>query len=570
MSIHLIQNIRLAADMSRLMLLIGERQYDRFVISDDTAGPPRLVPLEGVLRAAFPDHPAITVYDPATGQLETSGQAPRTVAANELIATLADPSLLLVNAELLFEDATQPRDDDLALLRALERFARTESGRRFIVLRAPNLRALPQTLTASPSVRTVSLPAAGREERTAYGRLRGARLAERSGMEREALAVTLGNASDGWRLTEIEKLIHSLENQPGLLSASTIEATARAQRIGVSSSPWSGDTLRQAIREAPERLARRVRGQPAAIDAMSSALRKAQSGLAGAHQGELSRGPQGQMFFCGPTGTGKTEMAKAVAELVFGDEDAIIRFDCAELRADHTVARLIGAPPGYVGHESGGELTERVRARPQSVVLFDEIEKAHPRLLDIFLSILDDGRLSDGHGVCTRFNECILIFTSNLGIYTEVDDGHGRVTRRPRFGLEASYDEIAAEVRSALREEFITRLGRPELFGRLGGESAIIVFDYIRDLSGVTEKFLNNVAARVRQLHGVTLEIAPEVVAYLVARSSTSETLALGARGIAQMIQNDFCTRLADFLFVSDNLPARLQVGLRDETVCFG
>jgi len=176
-----------------------------------------------------------------------------------------------------------------------------------------------------------------------------------------------------------------------------------------------------------ERLAQRVIGQTEAIASVSSALRRARSGIQDPNR------PIGSFIFLGPTGVGKTELARALAEFMFDSEQAMIRIDMSEYMEKHTVARLIGAPPGYVGYEEGGYLTEAVRRRPYSVVLFDEIEKAHPDVFNVLLQILDDGRLTDGHGRTVDFKNTIIIMTSNLGsqwvqdpMLTEEEKGHER------------------------------------------------------------------------------------------------------------------------------------------------
>ena len=152
-------------------------------------------------------------------------------------------------------------------------------------------------------------------------------------------------------------------------------------------------------------------------------------GLTGAQARASGNRPRGVLFFAGPTGVGKTELAKTLTQLIFGDERAYIRFDMSEFAEEHTGARLLGAPPGYIGYDAGGELTNAVREKPFSVVLFDEIEKAHPRILDKFLQILEDGRLTDGRGETAYFSEAILVFTSNLGIFVEDEQRRGACRR---------------------------------------------------------------------------------------------------------------------------------------------
>ena len=172
-------------------------------------------------------------------------------------------------------------------------------------------------------------------------------------------------------------------------------------------------------------------------------LMRSVMGLTGAQARASGNRPRGVLFFAGPTGVGKTELAKTLTQLVFGDERAYIRFDMSEFAEEHTGARLLGAPPGYIGYDAGGELTNAVREKPFSVVLFDEIEKAHPRILDKFLQILEDGRLTDGRGETAYFSEAILVFTSNLGIF--VEDEHGQRVQNVQPG--DPHDVVEARVR---------------------------------------------------------------------------------------------------------------------------
>jgi len=558
MSQELIANMRQAQDLTRLTVLVGDRQHDRFVLAAEPPEGNRLVTLDGILRAAFPDQPPPAIYDPATGQLTVAGQQPRTVARGEVIRALdTQCPIILMNGEFALEDPDHPRDGDFDWTRQAEHHSRTGDGKTMLFIRVPHLRALPKPLATSPHVRVVALPPANRDERTAYAEIRCGQLAEQIDVERGRLARRLADLSDGWLLVALEKLIRICERQKAS-TITDIEAIARAITMGVQSSPWRRASVIRAIDQGPAHLANRVRGQPDAVRAVCQALRKAGSGLAGAHQGSVAHGPRATLFFAGPTGVGKTEMARAIAELIFGDETAIIRFDAAEFKDSHSVSRLLGAPPGYVGFESGGELTERVRARPHSVILFDEIEKAHPRLLDLFLSILDDGRLTDGQGVTTYFGECILIFTSNMGIFTEDKDG----IRRARFTLNTPFVDIQQAVRAAIRDAFISQLGRPELLGRLGSERAIVVFDFLRDVPGVIRKFLDRIGDTVTKVHGVHLNVSSDVVDAIAAKASGSDALTLGARGVAQVIEEDVTGPLSDHLFLRRQNGGEIRVSL--------
>jgi ATP-dependent Clp protease ATP-binding subunit ClpB len=170
------------------------------------------------------------------------------------------------------------------------------------------------------------------------------------------------------------------------------------------------------VKEARTLLEARIKGQPHAIEKTLDILARSIMGLSGSQSGPRHQKPRGVLFFAGPTGVGKTELAKAVTELLFGDEAACQRFDMSEFMEEASISRLIGAPPGHPGHERGGELVNAAHRRPFSVFLFDEIEKAHPRILDMFLQILDEGRLTDARGATAHFSQALIIFTSNIGV----------------------------------------------------------------------------------------------------------------------------------------------------------
>jgi ATP-dependent Clp protease ATP-binding subunit ClpB len=211
---------------------------------------------------------------------------------------------------------------------------------------------------------------------------------------------------------------------------------------------------REKLLHMEEALASRVVGQTEAVKAVSTAVRRARAGL------QDPQRPIGSFMFLGPTGVGKTELTKALAEFLFDDETALIRIDMSEYMEKHSVARLIGAPPGYVGYEEGGALTEAVRRRPYQVVLFDEIEKAHPDVFNVLLQVLDDGRLTDGQGRTVDFRNTLIIMTSNLGAEILVNQPEGQDT-------DAVREQVMAIVRVSFRPEFLNRVDEIILFHRL-------------------------------------------------------------------------------------------------------
>ncbi len=212
-----------------------------------------------------------------------------------------------------------------------------------------------------------------------------------------------------------------------------------------------------------ERLRQRVVGQDDALRRVSNAIRRNRAGLSDPHR------PIGSFIFLGPTGVGKTELAKAVAEFLFDDERAVIRLDMSEYMEKHAVARMIGAPPGYVGYEEGGQLTEQVRRRPYSVVLFDEIEKAHPDVFNVLLQILDDGRLTDSKGRTVDFRNTVLIMTSNVGSTAIFDLAGTDPSRARQQAMEA--------LRATFRPEFLNRVDDIVVFNPLGREQLVQIVE---------------------------------------------------------------------------------------------
>jgi ATP-dependent Clp protease ATP-binding subunit ClpB len=262
------------------------------------------------------------------------------------------------------------------------------------------------------------------------------------------------------RIPELEKKLKELEASEGKRSA-MVEETVTADHVAGVVSRWTGVPVDRMLEGEKEKLlrmedelAKRVIGQQDAVHAVSTAVRRARAGLQDPHR------PIGSFMFLGPTGVGKTELTKALAEYLFDDENALIRIDMSEYMEKHAVARLIGAPPGYVGYEEGGALTEAVRRRPYQVILFDEIEKAHPDVFNVLLQVLDDGRLTDGQGHTVDFRNTLIVMTSNLGADFLVNQPEGQDT-------DAVKDQVMAVVRAAFRPEFLNRVDELILFHRL-------------------------------------------------------------------------------------------------------
>jgi len=331
-----------------------------------------------------------------------------------------------------------------------------------------------------------------------------------------------------------------------------IDDAIRAFKVGNVRSPWKAADMHQRIATAPQKLTDRVKGQQQSVVKTVDILTRSVMGLTGAQARSAGMRPRGVLFFAGPTGVGKTELAKALTALLFGDEDSYLRFDMSEFSAEHSEARLLGAPPGYVGYDAGGELTNRIRQKPFSVVLFDEIEKAHPRLLDKFLQILEDGRLTDGRGETVYFSESVIIFTSNLGIF--VTDKSGE--RVQNVSPEDTYEVVETRVRGAILDYFKYQLSRPEILNRIGDN--IVVFNFIRpDVAiQIFDGQLRNVLKRVKEEHGISLAVPDAVLTKL--REWCCTDLSNGGRGIGNRIETTFINPLSRALFES-----RLEDGMQ-------
>lgn len=326
------------------------------------------------------------------------------------------------------------------------------------------------------------------------------------------------------RLRELENELSNASSQlnqlqtDGAMLKEEVEAEDIAHIVG----KWTGIPATKLLEgemaklvQMEERLHTRVIGQDEAITAVSAAVRRSRAGLQGAQR------PIGSFIFLGPTGVGKTELARALAEFLFDDEQSMVRIDMSEYQERHTVARLIGAPPGYVGYDEGGQLTEAVRRRPYAVILFDEIEKAHPEVFNLFLQVLDDGRLTDGQGRTVDFSNAVIIMTSNVG---------SQYIMQTR-DVDAIREQVMAALRAQFRPEFLNRVDDIILFHQLEREQ-------LRDIAAIQ---LTHVRALLRQ-RDITLELTDGAMDTLVEEGYDP---AYGARPLKRAIQRHIVDLLA-------------------------
>ncbi|MGX7724563.1 AAA family ATPase [Rhodococcus sp. 5G237] len=419
---------------------------------------------------------------------------------------------------------------------------------------------LPHWLVSTDAVRVISIPAPTFGNRRTVAASLVSSLPGASEMDaatRESVVERYAAHTNGLTLRSLMEINRLAIDRR--IPATSIEDAVRTFRVGVPDNPWQDPALKQRIRDGARYLGERVLGQGPAVRKSVDILIRSTTGLTGAQGSGDSSRPQGILFFAGPTGVGKTELAKSMAELVFGRKDAFVRFDMSEFSSEHAEARLIGAPPGYVGHNSGGELTNAVRHNPFSLLLFDEIEKAHPRILDKFLQILEDGRLTDGNGSTVYFSETLIVFTSNLGVYRTDEYGE----RVPVVARGRPYTEVDSTIRAAVSEHFTKEIGRPELLNRIGDN--IVVFDFIspETAEALVPLFVRNVVERVHSITGVQVTVSDVVIKQLIA--AACERLDFGGRGVGTVVETMLINPLSRALFERDDEPGCVTVASLDE-----
>lgn len=490
----------------------------------------------------------------------------------DTVATAAEPvGLVVENASRLVRRRDELGDEEFTFFRKAERACRGSSARISpsgrlahspVIWIVSSEGDMPHWFTVrNESLRVLVVPLPDANERSMLASNLLPRLAKITGyegsMDRSVRLLTEQTAGMG--LSAIRNTWMIARDQR--LGPERVEDAARSYRVGVTENPWRAEFIADRLRAeaaggsvtSREPIERQVIGQTRAVQKALDILIRSAAGLTAAQAGPSASRPRGVLFFAGPTGVGKTELAKAITRLLFDDDRFYVRFDMSEFSAEHAADRLIGAPPGYTGFEMGGELTNAIRQRPFSVVLLDEIEKAHERLLDKFLQVLDDGRLTDGRGDTVYFTEAVIVFTSNLGIYRDVADHGSPAGIRRELAVSPvshpTWAEREAAVRSAIRDHFTSKLGRPELLNRIG-EDNIVVFDFIDETTAdrICSSMLANIVARVEREHGVALHLDPATEGRIRAACVEPGVLAMGGRGIGARLETSLINPLARLL----------------------
>jgi hypothetical protein len=425
------------------------------------------------------------------------------------------------------------------------------AGHRLVMVALQDPMIPTELYTHAPKTAVFSIPRPDKADRTAY-------LEHRLGkdsMDPEVMD-SMADLTDGMYLLQLDALVTGVRRSAEPLTKRQVAPFVNKYRIGEQEDHWGNlgiEKLDSAYKFFVEE--QRVKGQDEAIRRVIDTLCLARAGLSGMASGTTAK-PKGVLFFAGPTGVGKTLVAKKLALFLFGTEEAFLRFDMSEFKEEHSVSKLIGSPPGYVGFEQGGGLTNGVRDKPFSVVLFDEIEKAHPKIMDIYLQLLDDGRLTDSRGQTVFFSETFIIFTSNIGTRSADSSGREVDEFNAMERLLRMEEEKPGERKERIRNHFVEavqhffnwEISRPELLNRIGNR--IVPFNHIDSSDvqlAIIASHLRRIEEEIREKHrkvGHKVHFDDSVAKRLVDRYG-DHIRRFGGRGITNAVEDEILMPLA-------------------------
>lgn len=548
--------------LHNILSVLRDRKYSKIVVWDRVDGIDKElssdIPISSIVQQTPKNvAPNVSDYDMGEDDLSNTDMNTSPTYAGDVESFFAymldilksgtgQNAFILDYSDFLFGNANALSEQERANLLRLNKSLQSQrydliseeffnQGNIVVILTKNQATIPPEYYLNNPLVSTINIPTPGRNERERFVDTNISCLKTNPDISSNKLIKdNFIDSLDGFSLKEIAQLI-KLSRKLGSEVISS-EKLINLYKYGEKISPWE-ELSKEKLETLEDSLKNRVKGQDEAIDKAKSVIIRAYTGFAGLQHSAKQKKPKGTLFFVGPTGVGKTELAKSIAEFVFGDENACIRFDMSEFSQEHSDQRLIGAPPGYVGYEAGGQLTNAVKAKPFCVLLFDEIEKAHSRILDKFLQILEDGRLTDSKGETVYFSETIIIFTSNIGA--------------AKISPDLEPNEAKKQFIEAVKQKFYD-IDRPELLNRIGDN--IVAFNFIKDSNvfiQIAKAKFKPVVKFMKDRYKADLIFDDEDNAFMAI--SKEAGAANGGRGLLNIIESKIINKLSEFTFLNED-----------------